>query len=83
MRVGNLALAPLRRLTGAAQSVLESSQVRPVARSLYTFVGVFRGQRIETLREVSSDEEEHNTQPRLLWPDDGNDTDGFYGSDDE
>ncbi|KAG9319991.1 hypothetical protein KVV02_002407 [Mortierella alpina] len=83
MRVGNLALAPLRRLTGAAQSVLGSNQVRPVARSLYTFVGVFRGQRIETLREVSSDEEEHNTQPRLLWPDDGNDSDDFYDTDDE
>ncbi|KAF9571892.1 hypothetical protein EC968_010545 [Mortierella alpina] len=56
---------------------------RPVARSLYTFVSVFRGQRIETLREVSSDEEEHNTQPRLLWPDDGNDGDDFDDTDDE
>ncbi|KAF9958712.1 hypothetical protein BGZ72_011079 [Mortierella alpina] len=83
MRVGNLALAPLRRLTGVAQSVLGSDQARPAARSLYTFVGVFRGQRIETLREVSSDEEEHNTQPRLLWPDDGNDSEGFYDSDED
>ncbi|KAF9425932.1 hypothetical protein BGZ94_007089 [Podila epigama] len=36
--------------------------------TLYPFLCVARGQRIETLRECSSDEEFFDIQPRTLWP---------------
>ncbi|KAG0344897.1 hypothetical protein BG004_004108, partial [Podila humilis] len=37
--------------------------------TLYTYHGVARGQNITLIREVSSDEEEFDIQPRNLWPD--------------
>ncbi|KAF9181832.1 hypothetical protein BGZ50_005297 [Haplosporangium sp. Z 11] len=48
--------------------------MRPKER--YQFVYVFRGQQVIKDREYSSDEEEFDTQPRLLWPE-------AHGVDDE
>ncbi|KAG0251396.1 hypothetical protein BG011_007631 [Mortierella polycephala] len=48
--------------------------MRPKER--YKFVYVFRGQQVVKDREYSSDEEEFDTQPRLLWPE-------AHGVDDE
>ncbi|KAI9236393.1 MAG: hypothetical protein BYD32DRAFT_418862 [Podila humilis] len=39
--------------------------------TVYPFLGVSRGHRVETLREYSSDEELFDIQPRNLWPDSG------------
>ncbi|KAG0204808.1 hypothetical protein BGX28_003380 [Mortierella sp. GBA30] len=71
MRLTNPILDPVRQLQ--VRCTGKKNIMRPSAKPIYTFVSVFRGQRVETIREVSSDEEIHNTQPRLLWPDDGTD----------